>query len=341
MSDSSLAMHAAGCDSTLPARLMSLLSCPACRGGLTQQSPDHLCCGGCGAKYPVRNGVPRLLPGELPTEVSETAEAFGWQWHAFPEQISAFREEFLEWISPLTPSDFSEKTVLDAGCGKGRHLLVAADFGAKHVVGLDLSAAVDVARAQTATLSSVDVVQGNLLSPPFAESSFDLIYSVGVIHHVPDPAAAVRALTRCLRPGGTLHVWVYGYEGNELVRWLVDPCRRVLARHVPRGLVRSGSLPLALLLLGLARFVARFDFLPFLPYRAYLKHIAPFSVRHVWTIVYDQLMAPTTHYIEHNELLDWFRATGLTDIRLRRSRGMSWAATGVRPHGSGAANGSA
>lgn len=229
--------------------------------------------------------------------------------------------------------------VLDAGCGKGRHLLVAAEFGARHVVGLDLSAAVDVARAQTAALQGVDVVQGNLLSPPFAESSFDLIYSVGVIHHVPDPAAAIRALTRCLRPGGTLHVWVYGYEGNELVRWFVDPCRRVLARHVPRSLVRSGSLPLALLLLGLARFLARFDCLPSLPYRAYLKHIAPFSVPHVWAIVYDQLMAPMTRYVRRDELLGWFRSAGLTDIRLRWSRGMSWAATGVRPNASGDANG--
>jgi SAM-dependent methyltransferase len=270
-----------------------------------------------------------MLAGELPEQIAETADAFGWQWHAFSEQLPAFKEEFLEWLAPIKPADFRGKRVLDAGCGKGRHLLAAAQFGTEQIVGLDISSAVEVARSATARLPQVDVVQGDLLAPPLLEGSFDLIYSIGVVHHVPQPSAAIQALARCLRPGGTLHVWVYGHEGNALVRRFVDPVRRQVSRRVPRGAVQAGTLPLGIALLLMARIARRFPGLP-LPYRPYLQHIAGFSLRHVWAIVYDQLMAPTTHYLKRGELEAWFEAAGLVNVRIRNSRGMSWTATGQR-----------
>jgi SAM-dependent methyltransferase len=273
-----------------------------------------------------------MLAGQLSEQIAETADAFGWQWHAFPEQLPSFREEFLEWLAPVSPEAFQARRVLDAGCGKGRHLLVASEFGPQHIVGLDLSSAVDVARQAAAGVSVVDVVQGNLLTPPFVEGAFDLVYSIGVVHHVPTPSTAIRELAGCLRPGGTLHVWVYSHEGNALVRWAIDPLRRLLSRRAPRGVVRAATLPLAIILLGAARFSQHFDrYLPRLPYRQYLRHIARFSTPQVWTIVFDQLMAPTTHYVKRRELEQWFREAGLINFRLRHSRGMSWAGTGQRP----------
>lgn len=272
-----------------------------------------------------------MLPAKLSEDVAETSEAFGWQWQRFTEQLDAFKDEFLEWMAPVGEEDFRGKRVLDAGCGKGRHLLLAARFGAEQAVGLDLSAAVDVARGHTSHLTNVDVIQGDLLAPPVADGAFDLIYSVGVIHHTPSPSAAVRALARALKPGGTLHVWVYGYEGNAPVRWLLEPLRRRLARGVPRGAVRAGTLPVGVALTLAARAWQHLGWVPFLPYRQYLARLGGYSVRHNWTIVYDQLMAPTTHYVKRHELEAWFRAAGLTNVRLRDSRGMSWAATGQRP----------
>ena len=114
---------------------------------------------------------------------------------------------------------------------------------------------------------------------------------------------------------------------------MVDTLRRLLARHVPRQAVRAGSLPPALLLTGLARLSRRLDRVPALPYREYLKRLGAYSVPHIWTIVYDQLMAPTTHYVKRAELEAWFRAAGLSEIRIRDSRGMSWTATARRPSG--------
>jgi hypothetical protein len=84
-------------------------------------------------------------------------------------------------------------------------------------------------------------------------------------------------------------------------------------------------------LTALAHVVRRLGPIPFLPYQKYLRELGRFSIAHIWTIIYDQLMAPTTHYVKRSELEAWLKAAGLTNVRVRDSRGMSWAGTGQRP----------
>src|SRR5207302_7922580 len=90
--------------------------------------------------------------------------------------------------------------VLDAGGAKGRHLRLAAAFGAKEVIGVDLGPAVDAAAQNTADLDNVHVIQGDLTRPPLRPESMELIYSIGVLHHLPEPEAGFRALAPLLRP---------------------------------------------------------------------------------------------------------------------------------------------
>ncbi len=129
-----------------------------------------------------------------------------------------FEAQFLDWVHPLRPEFFRGKRVLDAGCGIGRHAYYAASYGASEVVALDLSGAVETARRNLESFDNVDVVQGDLLRPPFRTAAqgggFDLVYSIGVLHHLPDPHAGFRKLVEYVRPGGTIAVWVYGHENN-------------------------------------------------------------------------------------------------------------------------------
>ena len=81
--------------------------------------------------------------------------------------------------------------MLDAGCGMGRYLRIAAESPARLIVGLDLSQAVVAARELTTDLPHVAVVRGDLLRLPFAPGSFDQIYSLGVLDHTPDPRRGV------------------------------------------------------------------------------------------------------------------------------------------------------
>lgn len=95
--------------------------------------------------------------------------------------------------------------VLDAGCGTGDALdWLRAEVGdSGSVTGIDLAAAHTTAARATAPVDTL-VVQADLLSPPLAGQSLDLIWSVNTVNHLHDPVAGVRTLASLLRPGGRM-----------------------------------------------------------------------------------------------------------------------------------------
>jgi SAM-dependent methyltransferase len=103
--------------------------------------------------------------------------------------------------------------VLDAGCGTGEALQWLCDAVAPHgtVVGIDLSAAhVSAARAgssgQARSFGQVIVLQADVMQPPLAPRSFDLVWSVNTINHLREPLEGVRVLASLLCPGGRIAV---------------------------------------------------------------------------------------------------------------------------------------
>lgn len=165
---------------------------------------------------------------------TRTKTTYGLQWNRFrilrPEED---RATFLG-RTGLGEADMAGRLVLDAGCGMGRYLRVAAGCGAR-VVGLDLSQAVQAARELTAGLPEVAIVQGDLLRPPLAAGTFDHIYAIGVLDHTPDPRRAFLALARLLKPGGRIAVWVYRRE-RPLLERIID-VHRAVSRRLPLSLV--------------------------------------------------------------------------------------------------------
>jgi SAM-dependent methyltransferase len=93
----------------------------------------------------------------------------------------------------------------------GRFAEVATRWGAR-VIGVDLSAAAEVA-AENLADREFTAFQADVFALPFAPESFDVIYSIGVLHHTPDCESAVKTLDKYLKPGGLLVVWLYsGYN---------------------------------------------------------------------------------------------------------------------------------
>jgi SAM-dependent methyltransferase len=116
----------------------------------------------------------------------------------------------------------------------GRFAEVATRWGA-HVVGIDLSAAANVASRNLIDRSFV-AFQADVFALPFAPESFDFIYSIGVLHHTPDCEKAVKELPQYLKPGGGMAVWLYsGY--NKWHRFS-DVYRKV-TNHMPPRLLHS------------------------------------------------------------------------------------------------------
>jgi SAM-dependent methyltransferase len=307
-------------------------------GGGDDVENAELVCAGCGRRWEVLRGVPRLVPPDLVEQQRRTAAAFAFEWQHFSEMHPEYEAQFLDWLQPIGRDFFPGKRVLDAGCGTGRHAYYAAKYGASEVVGLDLSEAVETARRVLSEFENAEVVQGDLLRPPLRSAAegggFDLVYSIGVLHHLPDPYDGFRSLLRFVRPGGTIAVWVYGYENNGFVRNVVEPLRRVSTK-VPPPLLRGLAWPLGGAFHGIAKGV----YAPLggtavgkgLPLNEYMASVANFSFRQNYSIVFDQLVAPTAAYIKGSELRSWFHENGLEDVVISHRHGNSWRGQGRVP----------
>jgi hypothetical protein len=109
----------------------------------------------------------------------------------------------------------------------------------------------------------------------------DVIYSIGVLHHLRVPITGFRALAPLLVPGGLLVAWLYAREGNRRLLTLLEPRRRV-TRHAPLGLVRGLAWALTVPLWLALRTVY-----------AGARAWPPLQRSCLYSIVFDQLLAPS------------------------------------------------
>lgn len=118
------------------------------------------------------------------------------------------------------------RRVLEAGCGTGL-LLEHVDRIAAQAVGVDLSRGM-LERARQRGLS---VVQGSVTALPFADASFDTVYSMKVLAHVPDIERALAEMARVTRPGGHLVLEFYNRWSLRYLARLAAGARQIGAAH--------------------------------------------------------------------------------------------------------------
>ena len=315
----------------------------------------------CRRWYPIINGIPRMLPdslrdkhvkefyntflkrfkNRLPKGVrtntvsqdsalkEKTLKSFGFQWNRFSKIIPEFRANFLNYIKPIKPSFFRNKLVLDAGCGFGRHTYYSAEFGAE-VVGMDLSNAVDAAYKNLRKFPKAHVVQGDIYNLPF-RSRFDFIFSIGVIHHLPDPEKGYLSLVKFAKKGTPIFIWVYGREGRWFKVNVVGRLRKI-TRHIPhRILYVSCYIPAAVyqvsndiyifLNRGCTKPLARF-----MPFKGYAKF--PFMVKHA--DAFDLLATPEDNYYTRQDMEQWVKNARLKNTWITDIDGRSWRVFGEK-----------
>ena len=161
--------------------LLDYLVCPDCQVALVCEATEEvgddiesgsLRCEQCQRTYPIVRGIPRFVTSENPLagQNVDTADAFGWEWQEFTElhDMDTYKAQMLDWIEPMQPAFFVDKVVLDAGCGMGRFSMVSSHFGAKMVLAVDASGAVEAARENARDLDNVHVIQGQYSQFTFA-----------------------------------------------------------------------------------------------------------------------------------------------------------------------------
>ncbi|MDL5051363.1 class I SAM-dependent methyltransferase [Oscillatoria amoena NRMC-F 0135] len=168
--------------------------------------------------YPIVRGVPRFA-GYNANE--NYAKSFGWQWNKWSKvqfdsenkgkKYEGYTQSMWEKITNKK-GDLKGQLIADYGCGPGRFVETGRIKGAK-VVGLDYSSAVEAARKNFANDPDVLIVQGDILAPPFKKGVFDGAFTIGVLHHTPDPKKGFSQIAESVKEGGWTACAVYGQGG--------------------------------------------------------------------------------------------------------------------------------
>ena len=322
--------------------LVEKLRCPIDLGPLHldvvgQSANDHimegqLCCTTCRKVYPVKQGVPDLVPtGSVQIEGDDleplqtaTVDRFGFEWRHFRDwgwlaeypDVTDAEEKFHGGLAEHTRAAFQSKSMfqekdlqpghlaLDAGCGNGRFTNQAAQTGAE-VIGIDLGWGVYSAFEHMRSLPNVHIVRGDLFRLPFADGTFDRVFSIGVLMHTGNAGAAFDSIARTLRPNGLLVAHVYGR--GLLVYEMLDALIRAVTTRLPI----EKQIKFAHVTAAIARWLRggkwRRQF-----YRGlfYLVNLLPTE-----THMFDWWAAPIATHHTQQEVLSWFAKNQLEIVR--------------------------
>lgn len=166
----------------------------------------------------------------------KTVQSFGEEWEAFhgfaEEDISQIGNDYFDIV---TSEHVNKKSlVLDVGCGSGRWSKFLADK-VGFIEAIDPSDAVYSAVKLTQNIPNIRITKAGVDSIPFPNNSFDFVFSLGVLHHIPDTQAAMKSCVDKLKPNGHFLVYLYYSLDNrngfyKLLFQLVNVIRRVISK---------------------------------------------------------------------------------------------------------------
>jgi SAM-dependent methyltransferase len=267
-----------------------------------------------------------------------TVRDFGREWQRF-DQTGTARDELLRMFGEyfaIFPWESlpHDARGFDAGCGSGRWAaLVAPRVGHLHCN--DASAdALSVARKNLASFPNVSLNEGPLDAMPLPDDSLDFGYSLGVLHHLPDPAAGLVACVKKLKPAAPLLIYIY-YAFDNRPAWFrllwrtSDLLRRVLSKAPFRLKSAFADLLAALVYWPLARAARLFERLGCnvagWPLNAY-RWRTYYSMRND---ALDRFGTRLEHRMTRSQIKAMMEKAGLRDIRFSGSTPF-WCAVGFK-----------
>ena len=147
-----------------------------------------------------------------------------------PAPISKVVEEIKLKLFDDAIKEVETPNILIAGCGTGQHSIgTAASFKDSKVLAIDLSlSSLSYAKRKTEELriQNIDYMQADILDLGKLRRQFDIVESVGVLHHMDDPLSGWRVLTDCLKPGGLMKIGLY----SEMARQHIVEMRQEISK---------------------------------------------------------------------------------------------------------------
>ena len=269
-----------------------------------------------------------------------TVEGFGREWATFTQSASDFADEdrraMFESYFSIFPWDAlpPQSIGADIGCGSGRWAMLAAPR-VGHLHALDPAAqALSVARDNLAGCGNVSFHHASVSALPFEDGALDFAYSLGVLHHVPDTAQAIRDVAAKLKPGAPFLVYLYYALDNRSAAyralWKISNAARLILSRAPYPVQIAASSLIALLVYWpLARLAALLEKAGALPRSwslAYYRHRAFYVMR---TDAFDRFCTRLEQRFTCAQITDMLRAAGFDDIKFSETEPF-WVALAIK-----------
>lgn len=289
--------------------------------------------------YPVSGGVPRMLvfptgivrdfcrthrarldmelpgfappsgrgtPGEEAVLRTFSSEWLHYEWNerAYWGQSAEDLFKSMRFALDLDAKNLRDQLVCEIGIGVGGIADYVSHSTECELVGIDLSHAVEEAFRHFSANPFLHIVQASAFAPPLEPSSFDYVYSQGVLHHTYSTRTAFESVARLPRPGGRLYVWVYSRfdEQRTPLRRLLFAAEGVLRpvySRLPDRLQTIALAPWAPLYIAHQRLAARHN-----------PHFTTYSWREAMHAARDRWTPRYVHRHTNEEVKGWFEETG-------------------------------
>jgi len=256
-----------------------------------------------GHTFPIRKSIPRLQ--DITVEEQRTKQTFDVEWKVFKYKEKIYghseEEELQDFFHRMVVDErfLYGKTVLDSGCGVGR-LTQSVGKLSKEIFGIDFSQGVDEAQILNQKISTVHILQGDIMNLPFKESSFDYVYSKGVLHYVSDVRKCIASLASVIKPGGALSITLYPKMSSLFEHF--NRCLRAVTVRLP-----------IIVIYWLSYFL--------IPFLSIAWKWSGLKIRNIdWNesahMIFNWLSSEFQNRTSNREAEGWFKELGFDDIRL-------------------------
>jgi SAM-dependent methyltransferase len=267
----------------------------------------------------------------------DTVNSFGDEWSRFDQSVlsdSELSQIFNEYFAVFPWDRLPENAIgFDMGCGSGRWAkLMAPRVGHLHCI--DPSNAIEVAKAALSAASNVSFYQASVDDSPLQPNTQDFGYSLGVLHHVPDTAEAIRSCVEMLKPGAPFLVYLYyAFDNRSLAFKLIWNCSDVMRRVVCKLPAILKHLVSDIFAALIYYPLARFSFfaerkglnVSSIPLSYYRNH----SFYTMRTDSRDRFGTPLEHRFTRIQIATMLEAAGLSEVRFSDSAPY-WSAVGIK-----------
>lgn len=252
-----------------------------------------------------------------------TVDSFGEEWSRFNQfetkDISRAGDQYFDIVTDEMAN--GETVALDVGCGTGRWSAYLA-HRVKCIEATDPSDSILPASHYLSEYKNVRLTRASLDNLPFADESFDFVYSLGVLHHVPDTRSAIATVARKLKPSGYLLLYLYYRFENrgpifKMLFYLSHLLRLVISRLPYAGKKIICEVIAAVVYFPMARFAGIIRTLGFtqLSARLPLSYYSDKSYYIMRNDALDRFGTPLEHRFTRQEITDMLEAAGMTEIK--------------------------